>query len=44
MIDMHAQGDLPLEEFITYYDIADYEKAIHDSKTGKAIKAVLRWS
>ena len=33
-----------MEEFIKYYDVADYEQAFEDTKSGKVIKAVLRWS
>lgn len=40
---MHANGQLPLEELVTFYDMKEYEKAIEDSKTGKALKAVLKW-
>ncbi|ROT34503.1 GroES-like protein [Sodiomyces alkalinus F11] len=43
LIEMHAKGELPLEELITFYDVKDYEKAIEDSKSGKALKAVLKW-
>ncbi|KEZ45865.1 Aryl-alcohol dehydrogenase [Scedosporium apiospermum] len=43
LIQLHAEGKLPLEELITFYDVKDYEKAIEDSKTGRAFKAVLKW-
>ncbi|KAK0657818.1 chaperonin 10-like protein [Cercophora newfieldiana] len=44
LMEMHAQGKFPLERFIEYYDVKDYEKAIEDTKSGKTIKPVLTWS
>ncbi|KAL9564863.1 hypothetical protein ACKAV7_011315 [Fusarium commune] len=44
LIEMHAEGLLPLERLIAYYDIKDYEKAMADMKTGKVIKPVLKWT
>ncbi|KXX81036.1 Aryl-alcohol dehydrogenase [Madurella mycetomatis] len=43
LIEAHAKGQFPMDQFIEYYDFKDYEKAIEDSKTGRAIKAVLKW-
>jgi Zn-dependent alcohol dehydrogenase len=43
-MDLHAKGELPLEKLVTVYDVKDFEQAIQDSKSGKALKAVLRWS
>lgn len=43
-MEAHASGQFPMEEFIQYYDYKDYEQAIEDTKSGKAIKAVLKWS
>ncbi|KAK4175494.1 putative alcohol dehydrogenase [Triangularia setosa] len=43
LIEQHQKGLFPLDRFIKYYDFQDYEKAIEDSKTGNAIKAVLKW-
>jgi aryl-alcohol dehydrogenase len=42
-MDLHAKGLFPMEEFVKYYDVEDYEQAIADAHSGKAIKAVLRW-
>ena len=42
-MDMHAKGELPLEELVTYYDMTDFERAMKDSKSGKTLKAVLKW-
>lgn len=44
LMEAHAKGQFPMEEFIEYYDFNDYEKAIADTHSGKAIKAVLRWT
>lgn len=43
-MDAHAKGLFPMEEFIQYYDFKDYERAIEDTRSGKVIKAVLKWS
>ncbi|KAL1837770.1 hypothetical protein VTJ49DRAFT_3406 [Mycothermus thermophilus] len=43
LMDLHAKGQFPMEEFIEYYDFEDYEKAIEDIHAGKVIKAVLKW-
>ncbi|KAK3903559.1 aryl-alcohol dehydrogenase [Staphylotrichum tortipilum] len=44
LMEAHAKGQFPMEQFIEYYDFKDYEKAIADTHSGKAIKAVLRWN
>lgn len=41
---MHAAGKLPLERLTTVYDVKDFQRAIEDTKSGKSVKAVLRWS
>lgn len=43
MIELHAQGKLPLEELITTYNVKDFQMAIDDAKAGRALKAVLTW-
>ncbi|CAI4218399.1 unnamed protein product [Parascedosporium putredinis] len=43
LIELHAQGKLPLDEMITVYDMKDYQKALDDTHAGKALKAVLVW-
>lgn len=40
---MHAKGELPLEELVSFYDMTDFERALGDSKSGRALKAVLKW-
>ncbi|OIW33987.1 GroES-like protein [Coniochaeta ligniaria NRRL 30616] len=44
LIDIHAAGKLLLEKVTTVYDVKDFKQAIEDAKSGKTIKAVLRWS
>lgn len=44
LVEQHAKGNYLVEEVITFYDMKDHEKAIADTKTGKTLKAVLRWS
>lgn len=43
LLDMHAKGELPLEELVTIYDMKDHAKAVEDSKAGRSLKAVLKW-
>lgn len=43
LIEKHVKGEFPMEEFIKFYDVKEYEQAIEDSKSGKVIKAVLKW-
>ena len=43
LIERHAKGELPLEEFITYYPLSEYKKAFDDSLDGTTVKAVLKW-
>jgi aryl-alcohol dehydrogenase len=40
--DLHAQGKLPYDRFVKYYDFADINQAIADSKSGEVIKPILR--
>jgi aryl-alcohol dehydrogenase len=42
LIEMHQQGQFPLEKLITFYDFDQFGEAMHASKSGKVIKAVLR--
>jgi Zn-dependent alcohol dehydrogenase len=43
LIEQHSLGYFPLEEIVKYYDIEDFNSAFEDIKSGKTIKAVLRW-
>jgi aryl-alcohol dehydrogenase len=42
LIGLHRAGRFPFDKLITYYGFDDIEKAIADSHSGKAIKAVLK--
>ena len=39
---LHAQGKLPYERFVKFYDFADINQAVEDSKRGAVIKPILR--
>lgn len=41
--DLHAQGKLPYDRFIQFYDFSDINQAFEDSKSGDVIKPVLRF-
>lgn len=41
---LHAQGRLPYDRFVRFYDFADINTAIQDSKDGSVIKPILRIS
>lgn len=43
-MDQHAKGNYPIEELVTIYDVKDFDKAIKDTKEGRALKAVLKWA
>jgi aryl-alcohol dehydrogenase len=42
MIDLYQQGRFPFDKLIRYYPFDEINQAIHDSETGKVIKAVVR--
>jgi aryl-alcohol dehydrogenase len=42
LVDLIMLGQFPLERMITYYDLADINRAAADSASGRAIKPVLR--
>lgn len=44
LVELHARGDLPYDEFVTYYDFDDINRAVADMSTGATIKPVLRIS
>lgn len=44
LMEQQRAGNFPLEEIVSYYDVKDHAKAFEDSRSGKAIKAVLCWS
>lgn len=40
---LHRDGRLPFDRFVTFYDFADIERAVHDSAvTGEVIKPILQ--
>ncbi|OCT51323.1 Aryl-alcohol dehydrogenase [Cladophialophora carrionii] len=44
LMDQQQAGNFPLEEIVSYYDAKDHARAFEDSRSGKAIKAVLCWT
>jgi hypothetical protein len=42
-MDTHARGQFPFHEPIPYSDFEDYERAVGNTYSRKAIKVVLRW-
>ncbi len=42
LVEFVMQGRFPLERMITFYDLADINRAAQESSTGKTIKPVLR--
>jgi aryl-alcohol dehydrogenase len=42
LIELYKHSLFPLEKFTTFYDMKDMDKALEDTKSGKAIKAVIR--
>ncbi|MEJ2435884.1 MAG: hypothetical protein P8Y53_23115 [Pseudolabrys sp.] len=42
LVDHIAAGRFPLERLITFYELADINRAAADSESGKTIKPVLR--
>ncbi|KAF3395105.1 Aryl-alcohol dehydrogenase [Talaromyces pinophilus] len=44
LMEQHAQGKYQIEHLITQYDVEDFQQAIDDTKSGKALKAVLNWN
>lgn len=43
-MEQHAKGSYPIEELVTFYPVKDFAQAIKDTKEGKALKAILRWT
>lgn len=42
LVDLHRQGQLPIERFVHFYPFQQINQAIADAKTGACVKAVLR--
>jgi len=43
LIEQHKDGRFPLEKFIKYYDVKDFQEAFADMAAARAIKPVLIW-
>jgi aryl-alcohol dehydrogenase len=39
---LHAQGKLPYDRFVKFYNFSDINQAIADSKSGEVIRPILR--
>ena len=42
LVDLLMHGKMPVDRMITFYDIADINRAAQDSASGATIKPVLR--
>jgi aryl-alcohol dehydrogenase len=42
LIELYQQGRFPFDRLITFYDLADIDKAVHDMEQGKVVKPVVR--
>jgi len=42
LIELYQQGRFPFDRLITYYDLADIDKAAHDMEQGLVLKPVVR--
>ena len=42
LIELYRQGLFPMEKLVTFYSLEEIEQAVHDSESGKVVKAVLR--
>jgi aryl-alcohol dehydrogenase len=42
LIELYLQGRFPFDRLVTYYDLADIEKAVQDMEEGKVIKPVVK--
>jgi aryl-alcohol dehydrogenase len=41
LASLRAQGKLPYDRFVKFYDFSDINQAIADSKSGEVIKPIL---
>ncbi|KAI1608216.1 alcohol dehydrogenase [Exophiala viscosa] len=44
LMEQQQAGRFPLEEIVSYYPIQDFARAFEDSRSGRAVKAVLTWT
>lgn len=42
LVELHAQGRLPLEKIVAFYTLDEIDQAVRDSESGKVVKAILR--
>jgi aryl-alcohol dehydrogenase len=42
LIELHRQGRFPFDRMVTFYALADINKAIADSVDGRTVKAIVR--
>ncbi len=42
LVDLYQQGRFPFDRLVRYYDLANIERALADSKSGEVIKPILR--
>jgi len=44
LIDMHARGRFPFDKLVTMYPFEQIHAAIDDSKSGKTVKPIVKFS
>jgi Zn-dependent alcohol dehydrogenase len=44
LIDQHVAGNYTIEKLVTFYNMKDHANAVEDTKEGRAINAVSRWT
>jgi Zn-dependent alcohol dehydrogenase len=44
LMQQQKAGNFPLEDIVSYYDVKDYAQAFEDARSGKVVKAVLKWT
>ncbi|EED36709.1 aryl-alcohol dehydrogenase [Luminiphilus syltensis NOR5-1B] len=42
LVDLYQQGRFPFDRLITFYPLADIQRAVADTESGRVLKAVLR--
>lgn len=42
LVELHQQGKLPFDEFVTYYDFEDIQTAAKDAESGDTIKPIIQ--
>ncbi|KAK4939203.1 hypothetical protein LTR10_020502 [Elasticomyces elasticus] len=44
LMEQQQAGNFPLQELVSFYPVKEYARAFEDSRSGKAVKAVLTWT